>query len=408
MAEATGTGSKGLIGPTNPAARKVAGARRNPSVYGAEHTAPHWLRVMAGVSWRLLVVLAAVALVFYATSRVQLLFVAVFLAFVFTAVLRPIVDFLSRFMWRGLATALAILGGILFFVGLLTYIGYSIANQWTDLTKQFSDGISQITDFLQSGSLPFTITNEQIAEWIGNAQQWVQDHAGDLASQAAAGAGSVVEIFTALALAIFCTVFFLARGQEMWTWFLNQLPTRFRETWKVAGGAGWYTFSGYTRGTVIIAVTDGLLAFILLTILRVPLSAPLAVLVMIGAFIPLVGAPAAMIVAMIVALAANGLWSAAIVGVGIALIGQFEGHILQPLVMGKQVSLHPVVVALAVTAGTLTAGILGAVIAVPLVSVVWAIFSRLRTLDPPMEEDEADDEVRPATDEDTATTPAHG
>ncbi|WP_273651320.1 AI-2E family transporter [Cellulomonas fimi] len=408
MAEATGTGSKGLTGPTNPAARKVAGARRNPSVYGAEHTAPHWLRVMAGVSWRLLVVLAAVALVFYATSRVQLLFIAVFLAFVFSAVLRPIVDFLSRFMWRGLATALAILGGILFFVGLLTYIGYSIANQWTDLTKQFSDGISQITDFLQSGSLPFTITNEQIAEWISNAQQWVQDHAGDLASQAAAGAGSVVEIFTALALAIFCTVFFLARGQEMWTWFLNQLPTRFRETWKVAGGAGWYTFSGYTRGTVIIAVTDGLLAFILLTILQVPLSAPLAVLVMIGAFIPLVGAPAAMIVAMIVALAANGLWSAAIVGVGIALIGQFEGHILQPLVMGKQVSLHPVVVALAVTAGTLTAGILGAVIAVPLVSVVWAIFSRLRTLDPPMEEDEADDEVRPATDEDTATTPAHG
>ncbi|AEE45872.1 AI-2E family transporter [Cellulomonas fimi] len=409
MSDTTGTGTRGFGPATSPAARKVAGARRNPSVYGVEHTAPHWLRVMAGVSWRLLVVIAAVALVFFATSRVQLLFIAVFLAFVFTAVLRPIVDVLSRVMWRGLATALAILGGILFFVGLLTYIGYSIANQWSDLTVQFGDGIGQITDFLENGPLPFSITNEQIAEWIGNAQQWVQDHAGDLASQVAAGAGSVVEIFTALALAIFCTVFFLARGQEMWTWFLNQLPMRFRETWKVAGGAGWYTFSGYTRGTVIIAVTDGLLAFILLTILRVPLSAPLAVLVMIGAFIPLIGAPAAMIVAMIVALAANGLWSAAIVGIGIALIGQFEGHILQPLVMGKQVSLHPVVVALAVTAGTLTAGILGAVIAVPLVSVVWAIFSRLRTLDPPMDEDEADDEVAPvdAADE-TEGAPAHG
>ena len=179
----------------------------------------------------------------------------------------------------------------------------------------------------------------------------MQDHAGDLASQAAAGAGSVVEVFTALALAIFCTVFFLARGREMWTWFLNQLPARVRDSWKTAGGAGWYTFSGYTRGTVIIAVTDGILAFILLTILRVPLSAPLAVLVIIGAFIPLIGAPPAMVVAMIVALAANGLLSAAIVGVGIALIGQFEGHILQPLVMGKQVALHPVVIALAVTGG---------------------------------------------------------
>jgi predicted PurR-regulated permease PerM len=382
-------------GQVSPTARKVAGARRNPSAYGTEQTAPRWLRGAAGVSWRLLVVIAMVGLVFFATAKVLLLFIAVFLAFVFTAVLRPVVDFLARWLPRGLSTALGLLGGIVFFLGLLTYVAYSIANQWTDLAKQFSNGIDQIIEFLQDGPLPFTITNEQIAEWISNGQQWVQDHAGDLAGQAAAGAGSVVEVFTALALAIFCTVFFLARGREMWTWFLNQLPSRVRPSWKTAGGAGWYTFSGYTRGTVIIAVTDGILAFILLTILRVPLSAPLAVLVMIGAFIPLIGAPLAMVVAMIVALAANGLFSAAIVGVGIALIGQFEGHILQPLVMGKQVALHPVVIALAVTGGTLTAGILGAVIAVPLVAVCWAIFSRLRTVDPPMDEDGSDDAVGP-------------
>jgi predicted PurR-regulated permease PerM len=384
--------------PVSPTARKVAGARRNPSVYGTEHTAPRWLRGAAGVSWRLLVVIAMVALIFYATSRVQLLFVAVFLAFVFTAVLRPAVDYLARWLPRGLSTALAILGGIVFFLGLLTYVGYSIANQWNDLTKQFSDGIGQITDFLENGPLPFSITNDQIAEWISNGQQWVQEHAGDLAGQAAAGAGSVVEVFSALALAIFCTVFFLSRGREMWTWFLNQLPSRVRESWKTAGGAGWYTFSGYTRGTVIIAVTDGILAFILLSVLRVPLSAPLAVLVFIGAFIPLIGAPLAMVIAMIVALAANGLLSAAIVGIGIALIGQFEGHILQPIVMGKQVAIHPVVIALAVVAGTLTAGILGAVISVPLVAVCWAIFSRLRTLDPPMDEEESDDDVAPVED----------
>ena len=386
------SGSTGR-GPASPTARRVAGARRIPSAYGSEQTAPRWLRGAAGVSWRLLVLIVMVGLIFYATSKVQLLFIAVFLALVFSAVLRPAVDFLDRWMPRGLATALSLLGGIVFFLGLLTYVGYSIANQWTDLTKQFGDGIDQIIDFLEDGNLPFTITNDQIAEWISNGQAWVQEHAGDLASQAAAGAGSVVEIFTALALAIFCTVFFLARGREMWTWFLNQLPARVRETWKTAGGAGWYTFSGYTRGTVIIAVTDGALAFILLSILRVPLSAPLAVLVFIGAFIPLIGAPLAMVIAMIVALAANGLLSAAIVGIGIALIGQFEGHILQPIVMGKQVSIHPVAIALAVTGGTLTAGILGAVISVPLVAVCWAIFSRLRTLDPPMDELGADGEV---------------
>lgn len=387
-------------GATSAAARKVAGGRRNPGVVGRDDLAPRWLRRSAGVSWRLLVVLAAVVVVFYATSRVTLVFVAVFLALVFTAVLRPVVEGMARVMPRGLATGLSLLGGILFFAGMLTYVGVSIATQWNDLSRQFEDGINQITDFLESGSLPFTITSEQIAQGIDNALAWIQDHAGDLAGQAAASAGSVAIGFTALALAVFCTIFFLARGAQMWTWFLNQLPARTRATWMVAGGVGWYTFSGYTRGTVIIALTDGILAFLLLTVLRVPLAAPLAVLVLIGAFIPLIGAPAAMVVAMIVALAANGLWSAVAVGVGIALIGQLEGHVLQPLIMGKQVSLHPVVVALVVTAGTLTAGILGAVISVPLVAVAWAVFSRLRTLDPPMEDDEDADEDRdPEVDE---------
>src|SRR3712207_2373380 len=162
----------------------------------------------------------------------------------------------------------------------------------------------------------------------------------------------------------------------MWVWFLNQLPARTRETWQTAAGAGWHTFSGYTRGTVIIALTDGLLAFVVLLLLKVPLAAPLAVLVLIGAFIPLIGAPLAMIIAMVVALAAKGPLSALLVGVAIAAIGQFEGHILQPLVMGRQVSLHPVVIALVVTGGTITAGVLGAVISVPPVPVAVGGFSQ--------------------------------
>ncbi len=380
------------LATASPAARRVAGARRNPSVVGFEQTAPHWLRVLAGMSWRLLVVVAAIVVVFYATSRVQLVFIAVFIALVFTAVLRPLVDVLSRVMPRGLATALALLLGVLVLVGMLTYVGYSVAGQWESLSRQFADGIDDIIAFLEDGPLPVTITNDQINDWINEGRDWVVQHGGEVASQAAASAGSVVQVFGALALATFCSVFFLARGREMWIWFLNQLPARVRETWQTAAGAGWYTFSGYTRGTVIIAASDGALAFIVLLLLQVPLAAPLAVLVLIGAFIPLVGAPAAMIIAMVVALAANGPISALLVGVAIALIGQFEGHILQPLVMGKQVSLHPVVIALVVTAGTITAGILGAVISVPLVAVAWAVFAKLRRVDPPIE---CDDVIEP-------------
>lgn len=374
-----------LVG-ASPAARKVAGARRNPSVVGYEESAPAWLRVAAGWSWRMLTVVAAVVLVFYATSRVQLLFIAVFLAFVFTAVLRPIVDFFNKVMPRALAVLLGLLSAVAFVAGLITYVVASVTGQWESLSKQFSTGIDQVINYLEHGPLPVTVTQHDINQWVAYGQQWLQTHSSELAGQAASSAGSAVQVLTVLALATFCTVFFLARGTGMWIWFLNQLPARSRESWKAAGGVGWYTFSGYARGTVIIAVTDAILAAIILLIVGVPLAAPLAVLVFIGAFIPLVGAPAAMVIAMVVALAANGLVKAIVVGLGIALIGQFEGHVLQPLVMGKQVSLHPVVVALAVTTGTLVAGILGAVISVPLVAVAWAVFSRLRHQDPPMDE----------------------
>nr|WP_255371646.1 AI-2E family transporter [Cellulosimicrobium sp. CUA-896] len=354
---------------------------------GYDESVPHWLRTAGGWSWRLLLVVAAVALIFYATAQVQLVFVAVFLALVITSVLRPVTDFYARVMPRGLAVGLAILSAVLVIAGLLTYVITSVAGQWERLAGEFSSGIEEIFDFLENGPLPVSITADDVNGWIENGRQWIVEHGGDIASQAAASAGSVFEAFAAIALAIFCTVFFLARGKDMWTWFLNQLPARSRDSWKIAGGAGWYTFSGYARGTVIIAIIDGILAGILLGVLGVPLAAPLAVLVFIGAFIPIIGAPAAMIVAAVVALAADGIVTALIVTVGIALIGQFEGHVLQPLVMGAQVSLHPVVVALSVTAGTLIAGILGAVVSVPLVAVAWSVFARLRHKDPPMEEE---------------------
>lgn len=381
-----------------PAAKKVAGARRNASVVGYEDTAPHWLRVVAGWSWRTLVVVAAVAVVFWATSKVQFVFIAVFIALVFTAVLRPLVKVLSRIMPRGLATAVSMILAILGVAGVFTYVGLSVAGQWENLAEQFNDGIATIFEFLEDSPLRLRVTTEDVQQWLENGQRWLEENSSEVAGRVVSGAGSVALVLSALALATFCTVFFLTRGEEMWHWFLNQLPLRVRETWLAGGDVAWYTFSGYTRGTVIVAAADGALALIVLLLLGVPLAAPLAVLVFIGAFIPLIGAPLAMVIAMIVALATNGVVNAILVGVGIALIGQFEGHVLTPLVMGKQVSLHPVAVALSVTAGTIVAGILGAVIAVPLVAVAWAVFSRLRHADPPTDFDHPpeDDDAAPA------------
>ncbi len=347
-------------------------------VEGSRENVPAWLRTSAGWSWRLIAVVAAVALVFYATAQVRIVFVAVFLALVLTSVLRPVTDWYARVMPRPLATALALLSGILLFGGLLTYVIASVAGQWTQLAGEFDTGIQQILDILEDGPFGVSVTVDQIDDLVGQGRTWVADNAENLLSQAAQSAGSVVEGFMVIALAIFCTVFFVNSGAQMWRWFLGQIPLAYRARWHDAAAAGWYTFSGFARGTVIIALADGILAFVLLTILGVPLAAPLAVLVFIGAFIPLIGAPLAMIIAAVVALAAQGFVTAFIVTIGIALIGQLEGHVLQPLIMGKQVALHPVVVALSVLSGTVLAGILGAIIALPLVAVAWAVFSTLR------------------------------
>jgi predicted PurR-regulated permease PerM len=354
--------------------------------------APRWMRKAAGVSWRLLVILAVVVVLVYATARIQLVFVAVFLALVFTSVLRPLVNLLDRWIPRGLAVLSSLLASLLVIGGLVTFIVQSVRGQWSQLSEEFNQGIQDLLGQLEHLPFGLSLTSEQIQDWISQGQQWLEDNQGELldraASGAAEGAGSLFEVFATLALATFLTVFFLARGSQMWAWCVNQLPAKVRENWVVGGEVAWYTFSGFSRGTVLIALADGILAAIILTICQVPLAAPLAVLVFIGAFIPLVGAPAAMVIAMIVALATQGPVIAIIVGIGIALIGQFEGHVLQPLIMGKQVSLHPVVVALSVTAGTLVAGILGAVIVIPIVAVIWAVYAKLRNIDPPMTTDE--------------------
>ncbi|GAA4422538.1 AI-2E family transporter [Georgenia halophila] len=362
---------------------------------------PRWIRTYGTGAWFLIGIIIVVGMVVFATARIQMVFIAVFLALVVASVLYPIVSVLAQWMPRPLATFLALFGSFLVVAGLFTYVISSVADQWDTLADRFQSGIQTILDFLESGPLPFQITQAEIYETINSAvaeaTTYVRENAGDLAGQVLNNAGAVAIVFTILALSLFLTIFFLARGEWMWLWFLNQLPARNRERTHAAATAGWYTFSGYARGTMIVAIADGVMAFILLSIVGVPLAAPLAVLVFIGAFIPLIGAPAAMIIAGVVALAAGSVFDFVVVILGVALIGQIEGHILQPLVMGRQVSLHPVVVAVGVTAGTFLGGLVGAIIAIPVLAVTWAVYSAIRQVDPPMNELPEVDAKIPAT-----------
>ncbi|USR78877.1 AI-2E family transporter [Arcanobacterium pinnipediorum] len=343
---------------------------------------PHSLVKYGIGAWSLIGVGIVIATVVYLLSSIYQVFLGIFLAFVLTAVLLPIVNWLDRFMPRALATALAIIGGFGVFGGLITYVVSSVVNEWNGLARQFSNGVNNIMQMLTDGSLPFKVHRSEVLDVVTNAlrqgSRYAQDHVGDIAQTVLSNASQVAVIFTVIALAIFVTIFLLAQGSAMWQWFLDLVPETKQDRIDKGAQAGWLAFSGYAAGTVIIAVTNGGLSFIFLWFLDLPLAAPLAVLVMLGTFIPLVGAPTAMLVAMFVGLASDGLTMFIIVGLGIAGIGQIEGHLLQPLIMGKKVSVHPVVVAIGVAAGGFSAGLIGAVIAIPLVAIFWSVFKTLR------------------------------
>ena len=321
---------------------------------------PSWL-VRGGMgAWLGLGIIIVIGLIFYATSQVIPVFIGLFMALVFTSILQPMVNLFARVMPRYPATFLALLTAIGAIAGLVTYVVTSVTSQWNSLASQFSDGLDTIMDFLEHGPLHLTQQQVyyQIQVWLRQGQHYLQSNAPSLASEVVSNASAVVDVLTVLALALFVTIFFLASGGKMWRWFLNELPATMRESTHRAAGAGWYTFAGYARGTVLVALTDAIMAGVFLQLVGIPLAAPLAVLVFIGAFIPIIGAPLAMLVAMVVALASGGLITMIVVGVGVAGIGQIEGHILQPLIMGRQVSLHPVVVIIGVALGTYASGLL--------------------------------------------------
>jgi predicted PurR-regulated permease PerM len=172
---------------------------------------------------------------------------------------------------------------------------------------------------------------------------------------------------------VFATVFFLLDGERIWAWLVSLFPQRSQAGVREAGSRSWAVLTAYVRATVIIAFVDAVAIGIALAILRVPLALPLAVLVFFGAFVPIVGAFVTGFVAVVVALAARGPVIALLVLLAIVVIQQVEGHLLQPLLTGRLVRLHPLGVVLAVTAGSVLAGLVGAIVAVPLAAVLTTV-----------------------------------
>jgi predicted PurR-regulated permease PerM len=300
----------------------------------------------------------------------------VFIALIITSLLRPPVRMLARRMPRPLAVLCTALCGLALLAGLILLVADSVSDESSSLTGEFRGGVDKVKTWLQGA--PFHVSPHALTNLQSKLTTWLSDHRSTLINQALSEASRIVDVVTVVALAVFCSIFFTASGERMWHWFLDQLPRSPRQTWSLCGHTAWATFAGYTRGVILVAAANAVMVGVALKLLRVPLVLPLTLLEFVASFIPLIGSPIALAVATVVALAGRGVTTAVIVLVLIVVIGQIEGHVLQPFVMGWAVRLHPVAVAVCVIAGTALAGLIGAVVAVPIASIGWAVYRALR------------------------------
>jgi predicted PurR-regulated permease PerM len=342
-----------------------------------EPQVPVSLRSSAGWAWRLLVLGVVAYAVFLLLERFQPVVIAIFLGLVVTALIRPLADRLSAVMPRSMAVLCTYLLVLLALAGLLTGLGFLVANQAPDVAAQFDSGIGRLEHWLEGG--PFHIKPGALTGLQAKISTFVTAHRSTLLQNALSGATQAVEVGTIAALGLFCSVFFVHSGERLWEFAADQLPAGRRAGWQRGGRAAWGALSGYIRGIILVAATNAVLVGVALFALGVPLAAPLAVLEFVAAFVPLIGSPIALAVASAVALATRGPVTAVIVLALIVAIGELEGHLLHPLIMSWAVKLHPVVVAVSVIAGSIALGLIGAVLAVPAVSVVWSVTQALRS-----------------------------
>lgn len=343
---------------------------------------------------QVLIVGLLAAFVVIGILRLSLIALPVLLALILSSALWPLVRLLRKFMSAMLAAWAVFLGSLLVLGGIGTLLVYSVLAEWPKLVDKGIEGFNKLQGMLDQ--LPWKISQEQIDQAIKQATSFLtssQFGAGALNGISAAG-----NFFTGLVLLLVILFFFLKDGDKIWAFFVSWTPAHQKNRWLASGERTVQTLGGYMRGTSTVAAVDALGITAALLILQVPLAIPLGVVVFMSSFIPLVGATFAGILATLIALVTNGPVVALIVLGAVILVNQLEGNFLQPVVMAHALNLHALVVLLALAAGTVLGGLVGAVLAVPLTAVAWSITKIWTDRDViPPEPDQIDDVEIPST-----------
>lgn len=342
------------------------------------------VRKSAAWAWRLLVLFAAVVALLWVAQKLLVLVVPVALATMLAALLLPLVDWLDRRgAPRGGAVALVLLGSFAILGGLMTFVVSQFASGLPQLVNEVNRSIDSARTWLIEG--PAHLSREQIDNFGNSAIEAVNNNQERLTSGALSTAATVTEIVTGALLVFFTLIFLLHGGRNIWAFVTRIFPTTVRTRVSDAGRAGFHSLIGYIRATFLVALVDAVGIGTGLAIMGIPLALPLASLVFLGAFIPLVGAVITGFLAVVVALLAKGFVYALITLGLIIAVQQLEAHVLQPLVMGRAVSIHPLAVVLGIAGGGVMAGIVGALLAVPIIAFLNSAIRVLVAEDPDAE-----------------------
>ncbi|HEX6151043.1 AI-2E family transporter [Nocardioides sp.] len=365
---------------------------------------PWGVDLAAAWSWRFLVIAAASYLVLWLLSFFAVIMVPVAIALLIAALVSPVVRWLhAGGVPVALGAGLVMLSGIAIVGLLLTFVGQQVAAGATDLADSVVEGIGRIRDWLKDG--PLNASDTQINDALEAMQKAITEGTsenGVLSSTLEVGT-AIGHVVAGFFIILFSTYFFLADGERIWAWTVRLAPRVARQRFDDSGRVAWRSLTQFVRATVLVAAVDAIGIMLVALILGVPFVLAIGVLVFLGAFVPMVGATIAGTVAVLVALVDQGPITALLMLGGVILVQQIEGHVLQPFLMGRFVSVHPLGVIIAIGCGVIVAGVVGALIAVPFIASLNAVVQHLASYtsvgsdDPEEELDE--DRVEVATTE---------
>lgn len=338
---------------------------------------------------QILILAGTVALGIWLIVTLRLVTLPLLLALIIASAMHPIIRMLRRArfsrVWAAITALLAI---ILALAAVISSVVMTVIYEWSDLAVQAQQGADKLFTILEGWGIP--LDNTHIQEYLHKATSYLQTH--DASTSAVEGFTVVTELITGALLMIVMLFFFLLDGPRMWRFILGFVPARLTHRIDAAGHASVHVLGRYIRGTVIIAGFAAIVDLIAMLVMHVPLAFPLAAMIFLSAFIPIVGALVTGIAAALVALVAAGPVAAIVLVCVVVLVNQVEHHILQPKVMGSALSLHGIVIISALAIGAHQGGVAGALLSVPVSAVIWASFKAFRSTRRTAGEDSGDDQ----------------